>query len=61
MRVRSADVAAPEGERSPSLSLTGYLRKIFDDVLAEVLEFSGGVRFAVAVCLFGTEVAPRTL
>ena len=41
--------------------MTGYLRKIFDDVLAEVLEFSGGVGFAVDVFLFGTEVAPRTL
>jgi hypothetical protein len=61
VRVGGADVAAPEDERTPSLPLTGYLRKIFGDVLAEVLKFSGGAGFAVDVCLLGTKVAPPTL
>jgi sigma-B regulation protein RsbU (phosphoserine phosphatase) len=33
--------------------------KLFDGVLAEVLEFSGGAGFIDDVCLLGMEVAPR--
>jgi hypothetical protein len=36
------------------------LAKMFDDLLAEVLEFSGGAGFADDVCLLGMEVASPT-